>query len=373
MRILHTESSVNWGGQEVRTLEQMRWLGDHGHQVLMAARPGCEVERRALDAGLNVVQVPFSGHYSPPAVLAARRLVRAHAIEVADCHGSRDGDTFAFVRDLCAVVRTRHITQPLKGKWHRRLLWRHGCHHVIANAHCIADGLLGAGLATADRITVIGEWAADDFFDNAERQAHRDPVRDEFGVPPERPLVTVIGMLRDDKGQDHFIRIVAEMRRRARPVTGLIVGSATQPDYERRLGDLVAEYGLADDIVFAGYRDDIPRLTQASDVLVITSELEAQSRTAPQAFASGTPVVAHRVGGIPELVVHGETGWLTEAGDTGGFADALCAIVDRPLETRRMTDRARDFADTNLRMDGKMEETMRVYETAVTSWKRNLI
>ncbi len=370
MRILNTESSVNWGGQEYRAQEQMKWFNAQGHHCILAARPGTEVTRRAEEGGLEVVPMPFRGHYSPRAILRARKTIRRHAIDVVDCHGSRDAATFAFARDLCPVIRTRHITQPLKYKLHRRLLWRYGCDHIIVGAGLVKDDLVASRLAPADRITVIGGWAREAFFDTARRPGHRASVRAEFAIPDGRPLVTVVGMLRDDKGQDHFIRLVAEMRRRGRPVSGLVVGSATQTDYERTLRDLAGDCGVAGDVVFTGYRDDIARITHGSDALIIPSILEAQSRTAPQAFAGGTPVLAHRVGGLPELVRDGETGWLVGVGDTPGSADALCHILDEPETTRKITARARRFADEQLRMEVKLAATLAVYEGAMEIRKR---
>ncbi len=369
MRILHSESSANWGGQEFRTLEQLRWLADHGHVVALAAPPGGVIAKRAEEAGIALYPIEFHGQFDPRAILRARRAVSAHGAQIVDCHGSRDGAAFAFARGLCPVIRSRHISQPLKGKLRRQLMWRWGCDHVIATAECVKHGLVDAGLVPSDRVTVIGEWAADAFFDTSRRQEHRAAVHREFSIPDKCPVVSVIGMVRDDKAQDVLIRTIDEMRRRGRTVVALIVGSAPigQEAYERSLHDLMRELGLVDHVVFTGYRDDVPRLAQASDALVVTSRIEAQSRTVPQAFASVVPVVASRVGGVSELVTPDETGWLVEAGDVAGYADALAAIFDAPEEARRLTDHARHYAERHLTQAGKMALTVALYETLVSN------
>ena len=371
MRILHSESSANWGGQEFRTLEQLRWFADHGHAVALAAPPGGVIAERAGKAGISVYPIDFHGQFDPRTILRARRAVRDHGAEIVDCHGSRDGAAFAFARGLCPVVRSRHISQPLKGKLRRRLMWRRGCDHVIATAEYIKDGLVAAGLVPSERVTVVGEWAADAFFEISQRQEYRAAVRREFSLPVGRPVVSVIGMVRDDKAQDVLIRTVDTLRRRGRPISALIVGSAPrgQEAYERSLHDLMRDLGLVDHVVFTGYRDDVPRLAQASDALVVTSRIEAQSRTVSQAFASAVPVVASRVGGVPELVTLGKTGWLVEAGDVAGYADALAAIFDAPEEARRMTEQARLYAETHLTQAGKMTQTLALYDALAT--KRN--
>ncbi|MDP6429400.1 MAG: glycosyltransferase family 4 protein [Rhodospirillales bacterium] len=368
MKVLHTESSVNWGGQEYRILDQMAWLAENGHHTGLAARPGSDIADRAHAANLSVHLVDYTGHYNPFAILHVRSLVKRHGYQIADCHGSRDVMTQAFARDLAPVIRTHHLSQPLKNKLHRRLQWRWGSDAVIATAQCIKDEILAKGLAPNERIHVVGEWADDAFFDISRRREYRTEVRAEFDVPETSALIAVVGMLRGDKAQEHLIRAAAEMKRRARPVTALIVGSVTntQSDYENELRTLASELGVTGDIRFAGYRNDVARLTQGADILAITSiAVEAQSRAALQAFASLTPVVASRIGGVGELVRAGETGWLVPPGDAIAYADAFCEILDGPEAAASITAGARQLAEASLRIDAKMAETLALYERLV--------
>ncbi|MBT7571293.1 MAG: glycosyltransferase family 4 protein [Rhodospirillaceae bacterium] len=368
MKVLHTESSVNWGGQEYRILDQMNWLVANGHQCGLAARAGSDIAARAAAMGLSVHAVAYQGHYNPTAIRKIRAIVKRHGYQIADCHGSRDVMTQAFARDLAPVIRTRHLSQPLKNKLHRRLQWRHGSDAVIATAQCIKDEILNKGLAAATRIHVIGEWADDAFFDISGRAQHQEDVRAEFQVPAGDALVAVVGMLRGDKAQEHLIHTTAEMKRRGHPITALIVGSATntQDTYEAELRALAAKLGVTDRVRFAGYRDDVARLTQGADILAITSTaVEAQSRTAPQGFASLTPVVASNIGGVAELVRPGETGWLVAPGDARAYADAFIAILGVPDKATEVTRRARELAEASLRIQPKMAETLMVYDALI--------
>ena len=368
MRVLHTESSINWGGQEYRALEQMRWLNDHGHESVLAAKPGSAIMERARAWGLEAVAVGFRGHYNPRAIMGARRLVRERAIDVADCHGSRDAVTLAFARPLCPVIRSRHVSQALKGKAHRRLQWGWGCDHAIATAGCIKDGIVAAGFCRPERVTVVGEWAGDEFFDTSGRSAERAEIRREFAISGGLPVVSVVGMLRGDKAQENLIDASAILKERGRPVVCLIVGAgiSTQEGYEAELRSRADAHGLQDTVIFTGYRDDVARITRASDALCVTSvAVEGQSRAVPQAFACETPVVASRIGGVPELVVPGDTGWLVEPGDAVGYADALLQIFDDREGARAVTARARRFAEAHLTLDAKMAETLAVYHAAI--------
>ncbi len=368
--MLHTESSINWGGQEYRALDQMVWLRENGHQAFLAARPGSDIAARASAVGIPVFETAFTGHYDPRSILALRKVIRENGIEIADCHGSRDVMTTAFARSSIPVIRTRHVSQPIKNKLHRRLQWRYGSDHVIATADRIRQEILAKGLAPDEKVSVVGEWAADGFFDLSNKARFREDVRREFNVPEDQPMVCVVGMLRGDKAQEVLIQTVAELRRRGREVAALIVGEDTnsQKDYHRGLEVQCPELGVTDLVRFTGYRDDVARLTQACDAQVITSiSVEAQSRTAPQAFASQTPIVASRIGGVAELITPGRTGWLVEIKDVTGYADALTQIFDNKDETARITGEARAFAEAHLRMEHKMAETLAIYERLIAA------
>jgi glycosyltransferase involved in cell wall biosynthesis len=374
VRILHTESSVNWGGQEYRILDQMLWLAANGHETALAARPGSALALKAAAHKLTVHELPYLGHYNPALIFAARKLVRRERFDIVDTHGSRDGATHGFGRDIAPVIRTRHLSTPMKPKLHRRLQWRWGCDRAIAAAHVIKDDLAKKGFMPASKIDVVGEWAADEFFDVAMKDARRASVADEFALPKDQPIVCVVGMLRGDKAQEILIKTVAELKKRGRAISGLIVGSDTDSakGYETFLRTTAEQLGVSDNIRFTGYRDDVARLTQAADILTICSvAVEAQSRTAPQAFAARTPVIASRIGGVAELVEDGVTGRLVPPGDVTAYADAIERALDDPSATGRIVDAARELAMRDLTMDRKMSATLDSYRSALLSSGRN--
>lgn len=116
---------------------------------------------------------------------------------------------------------------------------------------------------------------------------------------------------------------------------------------------------------FLGHRDDIARLLPALDLVVVPSHTEAQSRSVPQAFAAGKPVVATDVGGLPELVRPGENGWLVPVGDVDALASAILEAISRPTEVQRLGRQAHLFARAHLRLEQRMAETLVAYEKAL--------
>lgn len=362
MRILHTIPGRNWGGMEHRTIEQVKWLLAHGHQVWLAAPADGEPYRRAKALGLPVVPMCFD----PPlrAVPALRRLIRKHGIEVMDAHVTRDAKAGLFCLDLCAQVRSRHVNQYLKPSWTRRLQWRLA-DHVITVAECTRQDLIRDGIIDARRSCSIGGWADERFFDLADPVATRARLRAEIGIEPHAVTIVCVGMLRPDKGQNFLLNALALLKARGLTLTLVLAGSATaeSADYEAGLKHQAEAGGL--DVRFLGYREDVSELMQMADLVVIPSLTEAQPRVAVQAFATGRPVVASSVGGVPEIVHEGQTGWLVPPGQPQALADAIAHVVENPAEAARVAEGARRLAEERMRFDRRMAETLATYQIAI--------
>jgi glycosyltransferase involved in cell wall biosynthesis len=363
-RILHVESSRNWGGQEYGILEQIRWLVGHGHEAAIAAPQDSEILARARTWGLPAHPVEFRGTFSPKAVAQIRRLVGRGRFDVIDVHGAHAAVPAGCAADRCRIVRSLHVYVPQHKIALRRMIWRWGCHHAIVRARCIKDQLVELRYKRAEDISVVGSWAAPEFFSDGSAAQAGAEVRAELRVPPEGALVIIVGMLRPDKGHLHFIGAAARYLKTRQDAHFLIVGEAPlgHRDYEAMLRQTVARLDLSARVLFTGYRSDVPRLLRAADVAVIASDcVEAQPRMVSQAFAARVPLIAARVGGVPELVVHRETGWLVEIGDEAGYADALAEVLSNRSERERVAGNARRFAERELTLDRKMEETLAAY------------
>ncbi len=369
MRILHTIPGRNWGGMEHRTMEQVRWLVAHDHAVWLAAPGDGEPFKRAQAAGLPVVDFNFDRPWRLSTITAMRRLVTELRVQVIDSHVTRDAKAALACMDLCALVRSRHVNQPLKPSLIRRLQWRLS-DRIITVAECTRQHLLDIGLADPARSRSIGGWADEKFFDLPDPVATRARLRAELGIADDQPVLVCVGMLRADKGQDHLIRALAQLKGQGRALTCLLAGSATAEgaQYEAGLKQQVAEAGV--DVRFLGYRDDVSQLMQTGDLVVIPSLTEAQPRVAVQAFATGRPVIASNVGGVPEIVEPGKTGWLVPAADSTALARTIAQVLDDPHGAAKLAAGARAMAEQTMRFDHRMSQTLDVYAQAISRARR---
>jgi glycosyltransferase involved in cell wall biosynthesis len=157
----------------------------------------------------------------------------------------------------------------------------------------------------------------------------RSRIRREFALADDRALVGVVGRLHiAQKGQDVMIRALPALQERCPGVALLLVGDG--PD-RARCEALVSQLGLVHAVRFCGRRDDIPDLLAAVDVVAVPSICEeALPLVALEACAAGRPVVAFESGGLPEVVLHRETGIIVPKGDVGRLSEAIATLLEDP-------------------------------------------
>jgi glycosyltransferase involved in cell wall biosynthesis len=166
----------------------------------------------------------------------------------------------------------------------------------------------------------------------ARADALRDEARARLGLPPDAPVVGMIGNFKPQKAPLDFVELSARVAAELPDARFLIAGDGELREaVERR----VDQRGLRSRMALLGWRRDVPALLGALDVLVLTSRWEGLPRVCPQAMAAGRPIVASAVDGVPEAVVHGRNGLLFPPGDVEqGARHVLELIADRSLRER---------------------------------------
>jgi glycosyltransferase involved in cell wall biosynthesis len=173
-------------------------------------------------------------------------------------------------------------------------------------------------------------------------------IRDELGIPPQAPLVGSVGHLRAEKAYEVLIEAAGELLPERPQLRVLIAGEGPERDSLERLSATL-ELGAA--VTLAGARDDIPDLLAALDVAVCCSDFEGGPLSVMEYMAAGLPVVATRVGGLPELVRDGETGVLVPARDPRALALALAELLDDPVRRRELGAAGRELVRSDYGID----------------------
>jgi glycosyltransferase involved in cell wall biosynthesis len=201
-------------------------------------------------------------------------------------------------------------------------------------------------VTTADRIRVVPLGLDLEPFTETARRSGR--FRASIGVACDAPLVGIVGRLTAVKDHDLFVRAAAEIARERPAARFVVVGDG---ELRAVIGRQVEALGLESAFTFTGWRRDMPSIYSDLDITVISSRNEGTPVTAIEALASGCPVVATAVGGVPELLEHGALGRLVASREAAELAAAILAELTHPmdLEPQRRAVAARYGIDAHVR------------------------
>ncbi|MGH7680500.1 MAG: glycosyltransferase, partial [Candidatus Eiseniibacteriota bacterium] len=195
------------------------------------------------------------------------------------------------------------------------------------------------------------------------RRADRpEAVREELGLAPSDRVVMNTGGFRTIKDHPTLLRAFAVVRRSVPEARLVLVGAGNPREPRAGLDTLAAELGISDAVRFAGIRKDVPRLLQVCDVYVNSSRFEGMSNTILEAMAAGRPVVATNVGGNPELVEDGVSGFLVPPGGDAALADRIVELLRDPTLAGRLGAAGLGRIEREHSMEGMVRAYTELYE-----------
>jgi glycosyltransferase involved in cell wall biosynthesis len=230
----------------------------------------------------------------------------------------------------------------------------------IAVSQFIKDYLQATGIPPA-KVAVIyngiepGAW---------ERWEGDSSFRLRFGIDPASPLFGIVARLHPVKGHRYFLAAAREVSGAFPEARFVIVGSGF---YWREVDGLIKAYGLEGRCLRTGFQQEIGAVYAALDCLVVSSLSEGFGLTALEALALKKPVIATKVGALPEIISDGETGLLVPPADPGALARAMCRILRDPAAARRMGEAGRMLVERRFSLAQSVGETARLYRALLAS------
>ena len=246
-----------------------------------------------------------------------------------------DGIICARVSGVRKLIMTHHTPElnrgySFKGRFLERIAFRHCGLNFIFTSEYDRDTALKKDKLSSKRSFVVYYGLSPVRF--AQKYNKKD-VCDEFSLDEKCRLIANIARLSGQKGQRYLIEAASLVINKDKSVRFFLVGEG---ELEDELKNLVREKGLEDYFIFTGYRNDIPRLLSAFEILVMPSLFEGLCFAVIEASAMGVPVIAASVGGMRRSVADGKTGKLVPPADPGALAQAMLWMLTHPREAREM-------------------------------------
>lgn len=359
LAIAHTESSLGWGGQEIRILTESAGMLARGHTVTVYCSPRSRLIAEASRYGVRAVAVPIE-RKRPAGVLAMKRAL-ATGVDVVNTHSSTDTWLSALacrmLREPPAIVRTRHVSVPVPNDVATRWLYTRATTRIVTTGDALRDQLIQMNGIARDRIDSVPTGIDAGRFMPCDKAA----ARASLGLPTAPPLVGIVATLRSWKGHRYLVDAMTHLAHADARL--IVVGDGPQRD---TLVAQVERLDLRERVVFAGNQSDVAPWLAALDVFVLPSYAnEGVPQALLQAMFVGIPCVTTDAGAIAQIARHDDTAWIAAKQDARALASGIDSLLaDRALAARLAVN-ARAYVNAHHGLDAMLDAMESVFRRAI--------
>ncbi len=357
MRIVQIEKQRGWSGQPTQVFLTAKGLHQRGHKVLMVCQPDSTVGKNAEAIGIEVMYLPMKNWRLFTSAVKLGRYLRKEKYVILHAHGARDHLLTILARLISRkgrVLRTKHNVNPVKNG----LLQYHYLTHKLSGVSKAACATLEQAGVPQDKISLIySAFDISGFFPQEPSSA----ILKEFNIGKNDFVIGCLGrLISPTKGIETLLRAATLILEKMPNARFLIAGRPSKAHLQ-----LVKDLGIADRVIFPGFRNDVPQILSCTDIYVQPSLKEALGSAILQAMAMGKPVAASNTGGIPELVKDNETGLLFEPKNPEALAQAVLKLAENETGRLKMCSLGRKRILESFTLDRMIDEIESWYQNAL--------
>ena len=357
VKVLRIIARLNIGGPAIHTILLTAGLNNERFESMLVTGVEGKYEGNMLDLaaakGVKPIIIPQLRRNIDPiggfiALFKLYRLMRCEKPHVVHTHTATAGLLGRLAANLAGapvILHTFHghvlrgYFGPLRSKvlvWMERLLARLS-DRIVTVSEGQKRELAGYGIAPLEKIAVVP--LGFELEDLLACESHRGELHRELGLTDDNKLIGIVARLVPIKNHRLFLQVAEVVVEAVPQARFLVVGDG---ELREELEAYARDLGLDGRVLFTGWRQDLPRLYADLDVVALTSINEGTPVSLIEAMAAGVPVAATAVGGVPDVIVDGETGYLVKAGDVEGMAEAIIELLKNPEKAREMGQEGRE-------------------------------
>ncbi len=359
MKILHTEASLGWGGQEIRIFREAVGMRGRNYDVIIAAHPDSKLLENAKGNGLKTISIEFRRRNFLKMLQFFKKLIEGESIDIVNTHSSKDSwlvlPAARLAENKPLILRTRHLSTPIGRNFLSKFLYTRLPHFIITTGEAIMHQMIEKNHFNPQKIVSIPTGVDTETFNPWASGI----LRNELNIPPSAPLIGTVSVIRSWKGLDFFVRAVPLILKAYPDTRFVITGDGP---YRKKLTGTIQEAGIDKKIYMLGHRNDVVSVLASLDVLIHPSYAnEGVPQTILQAMAMGKPVAASDIAPLREVVIDRETGILFQAKSPEGIAKAVIDLLEDKELSKRIAENGRRLVEKSYSYVGMLNRLESLY------------
>jgi len=356
MKIVHTESSMGWGGQEMRILTEAEGMRQRGHTVFFALSSGSELAKRARQKGFVVHTFCFKKKSLFFTVVKLLMFFKKERIDLINTHSSLDAWIAGIAAKLSkkSVVRTRHLSTPIRGGLNAFILYNKLADFVVSTSSAVLPLLREKADLSPSRMQCIATGVNPKIADTVQDTV---TFRKEIGLNPTDILVGTACVLRSWKGIPDLLK-AADLLKNHQQIKWILIGGG----YLERYLVMIREMKL-ENVICVGHLESPYTAISALDIFMLLSVAhEGISQATLQAAFLKRPLITTSVGGLPEVCIHGNTGLRVPSSNPEAVAQAVLKMAEDRLLRERLGENAKMLVEQKYTITHTLDQMEAVYQ-----------
>ncbi|MBW2020359.1 MAG: glycosyltransferase family 4 protein [Deltaproteobacteria bacterium] len=359
LKVLHTEWSKGWGGQEIRILLDAKGLIDRGHEVGILCSPESRLATEGQKNGIRTYFLDIRHSLDGNALWKIIKLFKEKDITVVNTHSSVDSWIASFAAKIANVpvlVRTRHLSVPIP-KHFLNFVYRMP-DAIVTTGESIRRMMIEENHLNGEKIFSIPTGV---MLNRFRPEISGATIRQELQIEKGTKVVTMVAVLRSWKRHDVFLEAAMGVLSVMPSTVFWVVGDG--PGFNN-IQRKIEQLEIGKNVIMTGYREDIPEILAASDVCVLTSEsAEGVPQAVLQYLAMKKPVVATNAGSISEVIKPEETGLLVEPNNAEAVARGILRLLKDEKLSRILGENGRSVVEKYYDYENMLDRTIELYRS----------
>jgi glycosyltransferase involved in cell wall biosynthesis len=324
LKILHVDTSMSWRGGEQQLLYLSCGLRKKGYSQLIACQPDSLLLKRCQEH-VPTIPVRMRGEWDITATLKLAQFIDIKGIQLVHLHSSHAHAIGLMAAKISqskpAVVVSRRVDFHIQKNPISWIKYRMGVNRIIAVSNAVKQVLVSDGICQA-WIDVVYDGIDVKRFS---MDVDGNYLYQEFGLNPSYPIVGIIAALAPHKDHKTLLQACSNIKKTNHQVQFLIVGDG---ELRWKLQQMAKRLDVENNVIFTGFRNDIPQILSILTVYVISSYLEGLNTSILEAQSAGVPVIATKTGGISEIIKDGVNGLLVLPQHPEFLAEGIMKLID---------------------------------------------
>lgn len=359
MSLFQIDAGKEWRGGQRQSFFLAKELKRKGLIFHYCVQPSSPLHRKALEANLPVIPIKIGNELDIAAVFrlaSAMKRRKCRLVHFHDAHSITVGSAAASLAKVPLRIISRRVDFQLKSNYLSRAKYMKHIDAIIAVSEGVKNVLVDGGI-NPGIIRVVPDGID---FTPYKKAVSSDYLRREISCSPDNFLVGIVAHLADHKGHKYLIQATKLLKEVAPKIKVIIVGEGP---LKMELNRQVKEIDVEDMVFFLGFRKDVPQILASLDLFVLSSHMEGMGSILMDAMACRLPVVATKVGGIPEVVIQGETGLLVPPRRPSALAKSILKLYNDRTLASRLGERGYEVVHQKFSAESMADKIINVYDT----------